>query len=209
MPALPVVIVTHGYDGSERAESSDSGSHFGWWALRSVDGICTLVRFGPPKRTSVQISLLRRHEPSTSQHTAVRRPQTALPPSAQEARQVMGAAQTRRNSARWTVALAVGLRRSEALALQWSDVDLDEGTLSVRRGLHRVSGQGLVYEEPKADRSRRTLALPAPLVEALRAHRAAQVQELNTAGPLRENHDLVFAQPNGRPIQWPPRWHHG
>jgi len=140
---------------------------------------------------------------------ALRRPQTALPPSAQEARQVMGAAQTRRNSARWTVALAVGLRRSEALALQWSDVDLDEGTLSVRRGLHRVSGQGLVYEEPKADRSRRTLALPAPLVEALRAHRAAQVQELNTAGPLRENHDLVFAQPNGRPIQWPPRWHHG
>jgi IclR family acetate operon transcriptional repressor len=41
------------------------------------------------------------------------------------------------------------------------------GTLSARRGLHRVAGLGLVYEEPKADRSRRTLALPLPLVEAL------------------------------------------
>src|SRR3954469_9663974 len=42
----------------------------------------------------------------------VKRPQTALPLSAQEARQVMAAAQTRRNAARWTVALAVGLRQS-------------------------------------------------------------------------------------------------
>lgn len=33
--------------------------------------------------------------------------------------------------------------------------------------LHRVGGQGLVYEEPKADRNRRTVALPAQLVEAL------------------------------------------
>jgi len=119
---------------------------------------------------------------------------------------VMAAAQTRRNAARWTVALAVGLRQSEALALQWSDVDLGKGTLSVRRGLHRVSGHGLVYEEPKADRSRRTLALPAPLVEALRAHRAAQREERITAGPLWEDHDLVFAQPNGRPIERKSDW---
>src|SRR3954452_13956158 len=132
---------------------------------------------------------------------AVRRPQTALPLSAQEAKQVMAVAQTRGNAARWTVALAVGLRQSEALALQWNDVDLDKGTLSVRRGLHRVSGHGLVYEEPKADRSRRTLALPTPLVEALRAHRAAQLEQRITAGPLWEDHDLVFAQPNGQPIE--------
>jgi hypothetical protein len=59
---------------------------------------------------------------------AVRRPQTALPLSAQEARQVMAAAQTRRNAARWTVALASGLRQSKALALQWSDVDLGKDT---------------------------------------------------------------------------------
>ncbi len=114
---------------------------------------------------------------------AVKRPQTALPLSVHEARKVMAAAQTHRNAARWTVALAVGLRQSEALALHWADVDLDNGTLSVRRGLHRVSGQGLVYEEPKADRSRRTLALPAPLVDALRAHRAAQLEERIAARP--------------------------
>jgi integrase len=137
---------------------------------------------------------------------AVKRPQTALPLSAQEARKVMAAAQAHRNAARWTVALAVGLRQSEALGLRWADVDLEKGALSVRRGLHRVGGQGLVYEEPKADRSRRTVALPAQLVEALRAHRAAQLEERIAAGPLWQDHDLVFAQPNGRPIERKSDW---
>jgi integrase len=137
---------------------------------------------------------------------AAKRPETALPLSAQEARKVMTAAMSHRNAARWTVALAVGLRQSEALALRWADVDLDKGTLTVRRGLHRVSGQGLVYEEPKADRSRRTLALPAQLVDALRAHRAAQLEERIAAGPLWQDHDLVFAQPNGRPIERKSDW---
>ena len=95
----------------------------------------------------------------------------------------------------------MGLRQSEALALRWADVDLEKGALSVSRGLHRVGGQGLVYEEPTADRSRRTVALPAQLVEALRAHRAAQLEERIAAGPLWQDHDLVFAQPNGRPIE--------
>jgi integrase len=137
---------------------------------------------------------------------AVKRPETALPLSATEARQVIAAAQTHRNSARWTVALAVGLRQSEALALRWADVDLAKGALSVRRGLHRVGGQGLVYEEPKADRSRRTVTLPAPLVEALQAHRAAQLEERIAAGPVWQDHDLVFAQPNGRPIERKSDW---
>ena len=72
----------------------------------------------------------------------VKRPQTALSLNAVEARRVMATAQAHRSAAQWTVALAVGLRQSEALGLRWTDVDLDNGTPSVRRGLHRVSGQG-------------------------------------------------------------------
>ena len=118
----------------------------------------------------------------------------------------MAAAQAHRNAARWTVALALGLRQSEALGLRWTDVDLDNGTLSVRRGLHRVGGRGLVYEEPKAERSRRTLALPEQLVAALRSHRATQLEERIAAGPLWESNDLVFAQANGRPIERKSDW---
>ena len=48
----------------------------------------------------------------------VRRPQTTLPLNAVEAKRVMATAQVHRNAARWTVALAVGLRQSEALGLR-------------------------------------------------------------------------------------------
>src|SRR3712207_8111263 len=72
-----------------------------------------------------------------------------------EARAVLEAAAHVRNAARWTVALALGLRQSEALALQWKDIDLLTGTLTVRRSIHRVRGGGLIYEEPKNRRSQR------------------------------------------------------
>jgi integrase len=42
-----------------------------------------------------------------------------------------------RKSAHWAVALALGLRQSEALALQWKDIDLLNGRLTGRRTTHR------------------------------------------------------------------------
>ena len=59
------------------------------------------------------------------------------PLSAEEARAVLEAAQGRRNGARWSVALALGLRQGEALGLMWADVDLETGELWVRRSVHR------------------------------------------------------------------------
>jgi integrase len=117
-----------------------------------------------------------------------------------EARAVLAASTGLRNSARWTVALALGLRQSEALALQWKDIDLLNNTLSVRRTLQRVKGAGLVYEAPKTKRSERTIALPLPLVAALHTHKAAQLGERMLASEEWHDEDLVFAQANGRPI---------
>lgn len=69
-----------------------------------------------------------------------------------------------------------------------------------------MSGQGFVYEEPKVDRSRRNTALPVELGEAPRRHRAAQLDEQRTAGDLRQDHGLVFTQPNGRPLDRRADW---
>lgn len=59
---------------------------------------------------------------------------------------LLGAAQGSRNAARWTLALALGLRQGEVLGLCWDDLDLpaeagSDGTLTVRRQLQRVSWQ--------------------------------------------------------------------
>ncbi len=122
------------------------------------------------------------------------------PLSSQDARRVLEAARGRWNAARWSVALALGLRQGEALGLTWDAVDLDPGTLTVRQALQRQPGRGLVFVQPKSRAGRRTVALPGPLRDALRMHRAAQAAERIRAGSAWEDHDLVFCQENGRPL---------
>ncbi len=48
------------------------------------------------------------------------------PYSVAQVKSILEAAQQKRNSARWAIALALGLRQGEALGLQWTDIDLDE-----------------------------------------------------------------------------------
>ena len=122
------------------------------------------------------------------------------PLTAAEARALLQAAGDLPNGARWSVDLALGLRQGEALGLLWDAVDLDAGTLTVRRALQRQAGKGLVLVEPKSRAGRRTIKLPDALREALRSHRAWQAERRLAAGNVWENGGYVFCQPNGRPI---------
>jgi integrase len=124
-----------------------------------------------------------------------------VPLTASEARRILAAAADDRNAARWSVALALGLRQGEALGLMWDDLDLDGGTLTVRRALQRRrTGGGLVMVEPKSAAGRRTMVLPQPLVTSLRRHRTAQRAERLAAGSLWTDTGLVFTTPIGTPI---------
>lgn len=124
-----------------------------------------------------------------------------IPLSGPQARKVLDACHETRNAARWSVALSLGLRQGEALGLTWPDVDLDKGTLTVRRALQRIKGRGLVLSATKSRSSQRTIALPPPLLAELKAHRKAQNEERLAAGTAwKGTLDLVFAQTNGKPI---------
>lgn len=61
------------------------------------------------------------------------------PFSIADARRILEAATSERNGAAWTIAVSLGLRRGEVLALEWNDIDLTEATLRVRRKLQRLS----------------------------------------------------------------------
>ncbi|MGH9222321.1 MAG: tyrosine-type recombinase/integrase [Acidimicrobiales bacterium] len=68
------------------------------------------------------------------------------------------------------LAAATGARRSELIALRWSDIDWARGTVTISRGI--VSGSsGLVEKDTKTHASRR-VSLDSTTVEALRVHRA-------------------------------------
>jgi integrase len=143
------------------------------------------------------------------------------PYSIEEVQHILGEAAKRRNSARWAVALALGLRQGEVLALRWRDINLDEATLRVRwtrlrptydHGCGGTCGRthpgwcprrrvtnGEVGET-KSRAGRRVIGLPAQLVELLRAHRDAQAREREAARQLWEEGDWVFANQTGRPL---------
>ena len=124
----------------------------------------------------------------------------------EQAQSLITAAAKLRNGARWSVALALGLRQGEALGLTWQDIDLDSGTLTVRQALQRVKGKGLVLVPPKSSAGRRVIALPYPLLLALKSHRSTQGKERLTAGALWHNGDLVFCQADGKPIDPKQDW---
>jgi integrase len=97
-----------------------------------------------------------------------------------------------------TLTLATGLRQGEASALRWSDVDLDAGSLTIRRALSRVAGE-VRFEEPKTARSRRTVAIPASVIGVLRTHRKQQAEDQLWAGSCWQDHGLIFTSSIGRP----------
>ena len=94
------------------------------------------------------------------------------------------------------LALATGLRRGELMGLKWQDINLDAGTLQVRRILSRVPskmpGKGYVEAEPKTQKSRRSVVIAPFALEALKQHRERQREAEIKAGPLWQDHDFVF-----------------
>ncbi|RHW25818.1 site-specific integrase [Nocardioides immobilis] len=121
------------------------------------------------------------------------------PLSVDETRAFLKANRDDRLYALLVVIALLGLRRSEALGLRWEDVDLDQGVLRVRRGLHRVSGQ-LVTMETKTARSRRTVPLPAFVVSILREHLARQEDECVAIGAGWHGSGHVFTTSIGTPL---------
>lgn len=61
-----------------------------------------------------------------------------------------------------------GLRIGELIALQWDDIDLNKGILTVSKSCHD-SKNGLVVDEPKTVNSRRLIPLPKQLLPILKA----------------------------------------
>lgn len=122
-----------------------------------------------------------------------------------DARKVLDAARGRRNAARWSVALALGLRQGEALGLRWEYVDLEAGTIAVRQALGRVDGQ-LVLGPVKSRAGRRTLKMPASLLAEMKAHRKAQAAEKLATGSFYDDRGFVFAKEDGSPTSPTTDW---
>jgi integrase len=123
------------------------------------------------------------------------------PLSADEARRLLDAANGDRLEALYVLTVHTGMRRGNLLGLRWSDVDLEGGTVSVRRTLTRTdNGKGVALGDPKTKRSRRTVRLTRGSAEALRRHLERQLRQIEEVGDHYRDEGLVFATEAGTPI---------
>lgn len=94
---------------------------------------------------------------------------------------------------------STGLRKGEALALKWSDIDFAARTLTVRGTLSRIDGR-LIVTEPKTEKSRRKVPLRGSVESILKGHRKAQLEERMKAANVWTETGHVFTTESGLPM---------
>ena len=95
------------------------------------------------------------------------------------------------------LALGTGMRRGEICGLAWGALDLDDATVRVERSLEETAA-GLRFKPPKTRHGRRTISLPAGVVEIMRAHGRRQAELRLALGAGRPGaDDLVFTLSDG------------
>ncbi|QNA74178.1 site-specific integrase [Streptomyces sp. So13.3] len=143
------------------------------------------------------------------------------PYSVREVQRLLEEAAKSRNSTRWAIALALGLRQGECLGIQWRDVDFERGAIRVRRNRLRPkyahgcdepcgrkhpgycpqrSRSNKDTDDTKSKAGRRVIGLPEELAELLKLHSEAQGRESAAAGERWVPGDWVFASETGAPL---------
>jgi integrase len=131
---------------------------------------------------------------------AVNEPMVTL--THQQARTLLAAARPRR----WLYVLillgvATGARLGELLALRWSDVDLERGTVRIGRSRWVVNGR-MQVKGPKTEAGYRTVMLGVATIAQLRRLRAEQVRQRLALGRHYSTAEaLVICKPDGRPYR--------
>ncbi|WP_170220165.1 site-specific integrase [Paenibacillus anaericanus] len=109
-----------------------------------------------------------------------------------------------------TLAISTGMRRGELIALEWSHIDLIEGTLRVVQSISIKDNGKPVIKPPKTKKSIRTISLPSSNLEMLKKYRMHYLQEKMRIMDRWKEKEHEFDFPNAyggalyfnRPTKW-------
>src|SRR5215211_2210705 len=165
-------------------------------APRTVQYIHTTLR--KALKEAVQDGLIPRNAAD-----AVKAPRPAKkennPLTLEQARTFLEVVSGDRFEALYVLAIHCGLREGELLGLKWDDLDLEAGTLSVRRTLSETKELGRIFEPPKNGKGR-SIKLTPGAIEALHGHLGRQLKEIERAGDRYQDQGLVFPAQTGTPM---------
>lgn len=102
-----------------------------------------------------------------------------------------------------------GLRKGEALALQWHDINFDTSELTVNKTQSLGNNWRLVVQTPKTNSSYRTIVLDPHTMQLLRKWRMAQARHYFELGiNAKHPQQLVFASEDNKPLapSMPDHW---
>ena len=96
------------------------------------------------------------------------------------------------------ILLLTGIRRGELCGLEWSNVDLKEGTITIERSVTTVKGVGLVEKDPKTESSKRVISISDKLVAVLMEYKEWYDQYKYDVGDRWHETNRLFISEDGK-----------
>jgi len=95
-----------------------------------------------------------------------------------------------------------GIRKGEALALLWSDIDFNTNTVSINKTQSKGNAGRLVVQTPKTDTSYRTIEVDAKTAKYLHQWRLTQARDYFELGyNTHDAQQLIFSNQYNEPLQ--------
>ena len=101
----------------------------------------------------------------------------------------------------FNLAIYGGLRKGELLALEWSDIDFVNDTVTISKAVSVVAGQQIT-KEPKTKTSRRTVSIPHFLTQRIKALKVDRLKYRLSLGDYWQGAEWLFIQDNGKQMSY-------
>lgn len=93
-----------------------------------------------------------------------------------------------------------GVRLGELMGLEWSDIDFNNGIISINKSSQYLSDKGVFTKEPKTESSIKDVAIPEFVVSLLDEYKDWYKNQKSIYGELWTNSNRLFVQSGGKPM---------
>lgn len=95
------------------------------------------------------------------------------------------------------LAIFCGLRKGELVALEWSDLDFTENSVSITKSTSMIDGE-MITKKPKTNSSIRKISVPVSVMQLTKQYRKKQLQHKLSLGSDWQGKNYIFIQWNGQ-----------